>query len=103
MGASSARDVLRQDRLATRPRAEHLRGYAWCATRYNLILAELTLNEDLIEEYQSKLASWADMLTGRMSVLRKWDRNDAWTCVESEGARVPRATRDFIEAWCGLQ
>ena len=69
---------------------------------YNLILAELTLNEDLIEEYQSKLASWADMLTGRMSVLRKWDRNDAWTCVESEGARVPRATRDFIEAWCGI-
>ena len=53
---------------------------------YNLILAELTSNEDLIEEYQSKLASWADMLTGRMSVLRKWDRNDAWTCVESEGA-----------------
>jgi len=72
------------------------------ALLYNLILAELTSNQDLIEEYRSNLTDWATMLDGRMSVLREWNRNDAWICVESEGARAPRATHDFIESWCEI-
>ena len=37
-----------------------------------------------------------------MSQLRAWDRADAWRCVESLGARVPKPTREFVDRWCDL-
>ena len=72
------------------------------ALLYNLILSELTANDELIRHYQSKLVEWAGMLHGRMSVLQRWNRRDAWVCLESEGARVPRPTHDFVDQWCDI-
>jgi hypothetical protein len=70
------------------------------ALLYNLLLSELTSNDELIGEYRSKLTEWAEMLVARMPALQSWDRRDAWVCIESDGVRVPRPTRDFIDRWC---
>ena len=72
------------------------------ALLYNLILAELTSNPSRVDEYRSKLQEWADLIDGRLVHLRAWDRADAWRCVESEGAKVPRPTREFVDRWCDL-
>jgi hypothetical protein len=69
---------------------------------YNLLLSELTGNDERGEEYRLKLQQWDRMLTNRMAALRDWDREDAWRFVASEGARVPRPTREFVDRWCDL-
>jgi Family of unknown function (DUF6361) len=72
------------------------------ALLYNLILAELTSSQERIDEYRGKLAEWAEMVNTRMPQLSIWDLSDAWRCVESEGALIPRQTRDFVDRWCEL-
>lgn len=72
------------------------------ALLYNLILAELTSKDDLEKEYQTKLSEWMTIVAGRFEQLRSWKRGDAWVCMESEGARIPTLTKDFVNRWCDL-
>lgn len=67
---------------------------------YNLMLCELVHNPEKVEQYREWLATWAAGLNARMGELRSWDRKDAWACVESDGARIPKATREFVDRWC---
>jgi hypothetical protein len=69
---------------------------------YNLILAELTVNADIQEEYRDHLSVWTGVVDSRLGQLRAWDRVDAWRCLESEGARIPAPTKDFVNRWCEL-
>jgi len=69
---------------------------------YNLILAELTSSQERIDEYRDKLTEWGRIVGSRMAQLRAWDRSDGWRCVESEGARIPKPTRQFVDSWCEL-
>jgi hypothetical protein len=69
---------------------------------YNLMLADITGNPDLQEEYRTRLTEWAEMLRSRMAHLRTWNRRDAWSCVESEGSDIPTATVDFVNRWCEI-
>lgn len=72
------------------------------ALLYNLILSELSANDQRIDHYRGRLSEWSTNISSRLSGLRAWDRSDAWKCVESEGARIPRPTRDFVDRWCEL-
>lgn len=69
---------------------------------YNLMLCELVHNPEKVEHYREWLTNWASSLSARMRELRAWDRKDAWECVESDGARIPKSTREFVDKWCQL-
>jgi hypothetical protein len=72
------------------------------ALLYNLVLSELSSNDQLVAHYRERLSDWSGNISARLSVLSAWDRSEAWKCVESEGARMPRPTRDFVDRWCEL-
>jgi hypothetical protein len=72
------------------------------ALLYNLILSEVTSSQERIDDYRGQLAEWSRIITPRMSQLGAWDRSDAWQCIESEGARIPKPTREFVNRWCEL-
>ena len=68
------------------------------ALLYNLILAELTSSEERRDTYHDLLAAWSRIVDARLPQLRRWDRLDAWRCLESEGARIPLPTRQFCRS-----
>jgi hypothetical protein len=70
------------------------------ALLYNLILAELTKNDELVSEYQNSIHEWAALVGRRMSELKAWDLDDLWRCVEGGGARVGIPTKLFVTDWC---
>jgi hypothetical protein len=69
---------------------------------YNLLLAELTRNGDVEEEYRERLSAWTEIVVARLAALQQWDRVDAWHCLESEGARIPVPTKEFVSRWVDL-
>jgi len=72
------------------------------ALLYNLMLAEMTGSEEFKTEYQERISQWAAIVNGRLGQLREWNRMDAWQCLESEGARIPGSTEEFVNRWCEL-
>jgi hypothetical protein len=69
---------------------------------YNLLLAEMTKSDDVEQEYREKFAVWTSVVEPRMAALQRWDRADAWHCLESEGARIPMPTKEFVQRWSDL-
>jgi hypothetical protein len=72
------------------------------ALLYNLILAEMTASEKFQTEYNERLAEWTTIVKGRLGQFREWNRNEAWQCLEGDGARIPTPTKEFINRWCDL-
>ena len=72
------------------------------ALLYNLMLAELTNSDELTTDYRERIGKWAGMVRDRIGPLRDWSREEAWRCLQSEGARIPVPTREFVEKWCQL-
>lgn len=69
---------------------------------YNHLLATKAVNEALAEWYADVFQDWATSFSHRQSEFLNWDRNDFWATVQSEGARIPLRTREFVEAWWAL-
>ncbi|KHL18320.1 hypothetical protein CLV56_3258 [Mumia flava] len=69
------------------------------ALLYNLILAEKTKSDDLVETYEADIERWLD--TARSEVcLDGWDFDDFWLCVAENATSVIRSpTRSFVTAW----
>ena len=72
------------------------------ALLYNLILAEASKNQDLIEKYQSAMADWSQQIQARSDAFAKWNRSAFWSCVESDGARIGPRTKEFVGRWWDL-
>ncbi|MGE5572098.1 MAG: DUF6361 family protein, partial [Bacteroidota bacterium] len=72
------------------------------ALLYNLMLAELSGQEELMEEYRARLSEWSTLIAERREPLANWDRRRFWSIVISSGARVAPATRLFIDTWLDL-
>jgi hypothetical protein len=72
------------------------------ALLYNLMLAEAAENSERQDHYRTWIGEWAESLTPRLAHLREWNRQEAWHCVQSEGARIPQPTREFVDRWCEL-
>lgn len=89
----------RQDWLAhARSFSEAMHG---AALLYNLMLAELREDAELVEEYRDWLDNWRAMLAARQATLAGWDRSAFWALVTKTG-HIPGPTRSFVNAWLDL-
>ena len=66
---------------------------------YNLLLAEASESEDLIQSYRDDLDAWAEEIEVLRSDLVGWERPQFWRLVRSENPRIPVPTQAFINAW----
>lgn len=64
---------------------------------YNLMLAELRRDDDLVEEYQGRLDDWQSDLD-TVTALHTWDRVAFWKLVTSTG-QIPWPTQRFVNDW----
>ena len=92
---------------AIRGQLEHARNFSeaihGAALLYNLMLAEKSAKKDLIRQYQSELAEWAESLQARESDLARWDRKQFWSVVTSDPTvRISIHTRTFVDNWLNL-
>jgi hypothetical protein len=65
---------------------------------YNLMLAELRKEDDLIAEHQQALKSWWVDLDARLGGLGHWDRDAFWKLVRGEN-QIPLRTERFVNRW----
>ncbi|MGW8592565.1 DUF6361 family protein [Dietzia sp. NPDC055877] len=75
---------------------------------YNLMLAEryeaagFEGHEDLVEEYESRLAGWAHELPNEVPI-DTWDVHELITLADAQRSRpVPGQTQRFVHNWTGL-
>ena len=72
---------------------------------YNLMLAELTKNETLIESYQVELRGWAiDTIGKRIDTLINWVQqiDMFWQILQRPPFRIPTLTERFVRRWLTL-
>lgn len=67
---------------------------------YNLMLAEQTERDELVESLKLQFATWCDVLTARQDMFSRWDRDRFWQTIDRKNPRVRKPTRDFITTWC---
>ena len=93
--------VLREQLHHARLFAVSLQG---AALLYNLMLAELRKDEDLIEIYRDELEDWSHDVDALESALAAWDLRGVWAVVRAQGRSLGHPTRTFVERWIeGLQ
>ncbi|MBF4765013.1 hypothetical protein ISU07_17920 [Nocardioides islandensis] len=71
------------------------------AVLYNLMLAELTGNDDVRDEYRDHLQDWADTVESTQ-VFKDWDRQQLWARMLALNPRIRPATRLFLDEWWRL-
>lgn len=71
------------------------------ALLYNLMLAELTKEEELLETYREMTSKWAEMVSACWSELSDWQSklDGFWSGAALREARISRGTRAFVEDW----
>lgn len=88
-----------------RSAADHARRFSTAihgaALLYNLLLAEKSGNDDLVDSYTAELDDWKDEL-GATQVLRGWDRDAWWATVQAANPRLRTMTRTFVDRWLDL-
>ena len=62
---------------------------------YNRLVAEVAQRDDLIEDYEERLALWADEINARFPEMQ-FPLSGVWSLVDRVGARVTPGARDFI-------
>lgn len=68
---------------------------------YNLLLAELTGREDLVELFETELDEWSREIE-RTRALADWDRRAFWTLVRDQNPRLRSETVHFVDRWIDL-
>ncbi len=71
------------------------------AILYNVMMAEITGNDEVREEYASYLEDWLGQLD-QQRVFDGWDRADFWSRLLRLNPRIRPGTRRFLEAWWDL-
>jgi len=71
---------------------------------YNLMLARLSKNDKLIEEYDDKITEWSERIEERKGEFSSWSqkRQRFWEIVLSQNARIPHSTQRFINEWLDI-
>lgn len=77
--------------------------HAWhgAPVLYNLMLARLTEQHSLAEDFDEALDSWEKELDTHR-VFEGWDRSAFWGQVRTLNPRLSFATQDFVERWLRL-
>jgi hypothetical protein len=90
--------------LRLRETLEHARNFSeimhGAPLLYNLILAEQERWDERIEEYRERFAEWAELIAGRSSALKVWERSRFWELARSGYTRISDPTYDFSNTWC---
>jgi hypothetical protein len=71
------------------------------AILYNIMMAELTGNDDVRDEYADYLQDWADAVHEE-KVFDDWDRSAFWNRMYRLNPRIRPATRQFLDSWWQL-
>ncbi len=71
------------------------------AILYNLMLAELTRNEEVREAYTDWLGVWAERVADE-AVFTVWDRQRFWQLMYQHNPRIRPGTRRFLDDWWKL-
>jgi hypothetical protein len=69
---------------------------------YNLMLAEMRKNEELVSNYENRIQDWKKIVRERHADLAAWDRQRLLQIVRARGARISRGTQLFVENWLEL-
>ena len=84
---------------------EHARRlhHAWfgAPVLYNLMLAEVTERDDLVDEYRDVLDGWEDELAEHQ-VFDGWTRPTFWSHVRELNPHLRHSTQNFVERWFEL-
>lgn len=77
--------------------------HAWfgAPVLYNLMLAEVTERDDLVDGYREDLDVWERELNEHR-VLEGWGRSDFWAHVRDLNPRLRLPTQDFVDRWLAL-
>jgi len=68
------------------------------ALLYNLMLAELRRDDELIAWYQERMTAWQEDLKTSWPSFQSWDREAFWRLVRGIG-RIPVPTQRFVSRW----
>lgn len=83
----------------------HARDFSLCmygaVLLYNLMLAELRRDDELIAGHRARLAAWQSVLEPSWASLLAWDHAGFWQLVKSIG-RVPWPAECFVRDWLDL-
>lgn len=71
------------------------------AILYNVILAELTGNDEVRERYHDTLRDWAATVE-ESRVFEHWDRQSLWSRLYTLNPRIRPATKLFLDDWWQL-
>ena len=62
---------------------------------YNKLVAKAAQRDDLVEDYEDRLTSWAEEMNSRFPTM-PFPLSDMWLLVDRVGARVTPGAKDFI-------
>ncbi len=66
---------------------------------YNLILAELSRNEELIDGYRRGLSEWQGRMNARFEQISDWKLSEFWSLLETQNNQVSIRAKLFVDAW----
>jgi hypothetical protein len=71
------------------------------ALNYNLQLAELRQEDELVTHYVATAKEWVDGLhsNGWLTKLQEWDMGRFWQLVHGHGHTITDFARGFVEGW----
>ncbi len=69
------------------------------ALLYNLKLAELSKNDQLVTQYHEDMDQWYSRLRVRQDAWPHWDRIEFWRLAARPGVNVPSLSRNFVDEW----
>ena len=72
------------------------------ALLYNLILAEQSQREELLNDYRERFAEWSQVIASRFSRLKDWNRNEFWKIAHESNSHISLGTHEFVNAWWDL-
>ena len=70
------------------------------ALNYNIQLAELRQNQNLVSEHQEKFNSWLNSFP--LNEVRSWKTGRLWELTEGHGYKIAPRTKHFIQSWIEL-
>jgi hypothetical protein len=66
---------------------------------YNVLLAEQSGKEDLVQQYSANMTDWAARTTERRQGYSEWNRAEFWSRLRRVNLYLPRAVEEFSESW----
>ena len=70
------------------------------ALNYNVQLAELRQNDELVSKHEEKFKDWLNRFP--LDEINRWETDCLWELTSGRDYKITRRTRDFVESWIEL-